>query len=85
LPCCAKLCQATPSNDRTKDKLVPARDLYINWMRGPMARRLTTNQEILGSIPSVFILFVFFLVTLLHGVIWITFCFGILVSKVSAL
>jgi hypothetical protein len=25
-------------------------------MRGPMARRLTTNQEILGSIPSVFIL-----------------------------
>jgi hypothetical protein len=35
-------------------------NLGINWMRGPMARRLTTNQEILGSIPSVFmILFLF--------------------------
>jgi hypothetical protein len=28
---------------------------FHQWMRGPMARRLTTNQEILGSIPSVFI------------------------------
>jgi hypothetical protein len=26
-------------------------------MRGPMARRLTTNQEIPGSIPGVFIYF----------------------------
>jgi hypothetical protein len=31
------------------------RFFFHQWMRGPMARRLTTNQEILGSIPSVFI------------------------------
>ena len=30
---------------------------YINRLRGPMARRLTTNQEIAGSIPAVIILF----------------------------
>ncbi|KAK8181097.1 hypothetical protein BC567DRAFT_222366, partial [Phyllosticta citribraziliensis] len=26
-----------------------------DWPRGPMARRLTTNQEIAGSIPAVVI------------------------------
>ena len=26
------------------------------WSRGPMARRLTTNQEIAGSIPAAIIL-----------------------------
>jgi hypothetical protein len=30
-------------------------DFYINRVRGPMARRLTTNQEIAGSIPAVLI------------------------------
>ena len=29
--------------------------LHINWLRGPMARRLTTNQEIPGSTPGVII------------------------------
>ena len=29
---------------------------FINWLRGPMARRLTTNQEIPGSTPGVIIL-----------------------------
>ena len=28
---------------------------YINRLRGPMARRLTTNQEIPGSTPGVII------------------------------
>jgi hypothetical protein len=27
----------------------------MNWLRGPMARRLTTNQEIPGSTPGVII------------------------------
>lgn len=44
--------------------------------RGPMARRLTTNQKILGSIPSVIILF--FLI--LYG---IPFCFKVIVVSGS--
>ncbi|KAK8158628.1 hypothetical protein IWX90DRAFT_6134 [Phyllosticta citrichinensis] len=31
-----------------------------NWPRGPMARRLTTNQEIAGSIPAVVIKIYYF-------------------------
>ena len=31
----------------------------INWLRGPMARRLTTNQEIPGSTPGVIIVLLF--------------------------
>jgi hypothetical protein len=31
--------------------------IYHNRVRGPMARRLTTNQEIAGSIPAVLIYF----------------------------
>jgi hypothetical protein len=33
-------------------------------VRGPMARRLTTNQEIAGSIPAVLIFFCFWFVDL---------------------
>jgi hypothetical protein len=33
----------------------PPRSTHINRVRGPMARRLTTNQEIAGSIPAVLI------------------------------
>ena len=37
-----------------------ANDLaHINWLRGPMARRLTTNQEIPGSTPGVIIVLSF--------------------------
>ena len=31
-----------------------------NWPAGPMARRLTTNQEIAGSTPASVISFLFF-------------------------
>ncbi|KAK8195037.1 uncharacterized protein BKA78DRAFT_308924 [Phyllosticta capitalensis] len=34
-------------------------ELSNDWPRGPMARRLTTNQEIPGSTPGVVISFCF--------------------------
>jgi hypothetical protein len=42
------------------DKLID-QIIYHNRVRGPMARRLTTNQEIAGSIPAVLISFCFLL------------------------
>jgi hypothetical protein len=43
---------------------------HHNRVRGPMARRLTTNQEIAGSIPAVLILF-----CLMFKFLHVSYCF----------
>ena len=39
---------------------------HMKWLRGPMARRLTTNQEIAGSIPAVTFRFISFVILLVR-------------------